>query len=341
MFTRFLNNNDYKGLLDLKILDQMVRSDYSKLEQAESNAEMSIIEHLSDNYEIELELAKGKYIVEYDRRITFPVGAFFYIGENIYEVIRSISGYKKPSSKKYWEEYINQLGAIDEIVPIQYSQFSTYYVDDVVIYNNKLYICLCENGYKFDDIRIPMVNCWREVHYEEWQPIEYPLWSVVNYDGSFFTVTDLDNFDYNLTPLESDNWGMIGDYDQTHNTYDLSGHDYVVYEGKVFVPEMDVNSEYPEETVNISINDPRNQNIKRHLSRLAAYEVSKLIPANNVSVQRIKDYDDSMDWLCKAGKLKINPKIPRKVDTEKLPVLDWAVSTFQTKFNPYENPWLT
>lgn len=38
---------------------------------------MSIVEYLSENYEIEQELGKGKYIAEYDRRITFPVGGAY------------------------------------------------------------------------------------------------------------------------------------------------------------------------------------------------------------------------------------------------------------------------
>lgn len=341
MFTRFLNNNDYKGLIDLNTLDQIVRSDYSKLEDAESNAEMSLIEHLSANYEIEKELSKGKYIVQYDRRITFPVGAYFYIDENIYKVIKSIAGYKKPSISEHWEEYINQLGLIEDITVTNYSQFGTFYPNDVVLYNGKYYFCLLENGYEFDNIRLPMIDCWEVVPSEDWQPVDYVLWDVVRYNDGFYALMSVDGFDNNIDPFESENWGLIGDYDPEHNTYDLSGHDYVVFDNKVFVPIMNVNSETPEESVNITKNDPRNQNIKKHLSRLAAYEISKLIAANNVSVVRVKDYDDSMDWLCKAGRLKINPQIPRKLDQAELPIMDWAVATFQTKMDPYENPWLT
>lgn len=341
MFTRFLNNNDYKGLIDMNTLDQMVRSDYSKLEEAESNAEMSLMEYLSANYEIEQELAKGKYIVQYDRRITFPVGAYFYIGEHIYKVIRSIAGYKKPANTEYWEEYINQLGLADNLASGNYSQFGTYYPKDVVMHNGKYYYCLSENGYDFDNIRIPMIDCWETVTFDEWQPVDYNMWDVVKYDDVFYTLVSLAAFDNNINPFESENWGMIGDYDQEHNTYDLSGHDYVVWGNQVFVPVMDVNSEDTQEAVNITKHDPRNQNIKRHLSRLAAYEVSKLISANNVSVVRVKDYEDSMDWLSKAGRLKINPQIPRKLDKTELPVMDWALATFQSKMDPYENPWLT
>lgn len=341
MFRRFLNNNDYNGLMSLEHLEQMVRGDYTKLESAERNAEMSLIEYLSENYEIEAELAKGKYIVQYDRRITFPVGAYFYIGEDIYEVIKSISGYQKPALTAYWEEYINQAGDITKLQPRKYSQFDTYQPEDVVVYGDKMYFCVEANGYKFDNIRIPMLNSWREIECETWLPIDYNLWDVVKYHGEFYTLISKEGFDNNHSPFESECWGMIAEYDPEHNEYELSGHDYVVYGARVFVPELNVNSDTPEESVNIAKNDPRNQNIKRHLSRLAAYEIAKLIAPNNVSVLRVKDYEDSMEWLKAASRLKINPQIARKLDREQLPVTDWQMATFQTDYDPYRNPWLT
>ena len=47
--------------------------------------------------------------------------------------------------------------------------------------------------------------------------------------------------------------------------------------------------------------------------RLAVYELTKLIAPNNVSVVRMRDYEDSMKWLNDASKLRINPQIPRKI----------------------------
>ena len=41
--------------------------------------------------------------------------------------------------------------------------------------------------------------------------------------------------------------------------------------------------------------------------RLAVYELTKLIAPNNVSVVRMRDYEDSMKWLNDASKLRINP----------------------------------
>lgn len=338
MYRRFLNNNDYLSVITPEALAQLTRGNDERFVQAEEAAEMSVVEYLSENYEIEKELAKGKYIAGYDRRITYPVGVHIYFEGQIHEVIRSISGYRKPATVIYWQECsdIN----IDTEQVANYSQFNTYYPGDKVNYNGMLYTCLAENGYKFDDVRIPMVCGWLEAMTETWQPVEYPLWSVVEYDGSFYTLMNLDGFDNNADPFSSDCWGAIADYDPAYNDYELSEHEYVVYDGRVFYPETDVNTDIPQVGRNLSPHDPRNYNLKKHMVRLAVYELAKLIAPNNVSIVRMRDYEDSMKWLNDAAKLRLNPQIPRKLDETKKPVTDWQLATFQTDYDPYRNPWL-
>ena len=338
MYRRFLNNNDYLGIITPEALSQLTRGNEDRFIQAEESAEMSVVEYLSENYEVEKELAKGKYIAEYDRRITYPVGVHIYFDGQIHEVIRSISGYRKPATAQYWEEYSGI--DMDACQVACYSQFSTYYPGDKVNYNDVIYVCLKENGYKFDDIRIPMVNGWLEAEIAPWNPVEYPLWSVVEYDNGFFTLMTLDNFDSNLDPMTSDCWGAIADYDPEYNAYELSENEYVVYGGRVFYPETDVNADIPQVGRNISPHDPRNYNLKKHMVRLALYELTKLIAPNNVSVVRMRDYEDSMKWLNDAAKLRLNPQIPRKLDETKKPVTDWQLATFQTDYDPYRNPWM-
>lgn len=163
---------------------------------------MSITEYLSENYEIEQEFLKGKYIAIHDRKITFPVGVHIYFDGRIYEVIRSMSGYKTPATKEFWEEYVDIALNQDELP--RYSQFETYRVGDIVIYNSITYRCLSDNGYKFGDIRIPLVNSWVEKSTEQWLPIDYTLWNVVSHNGSFYTLMNLDGFDNNASPFDSD-----------------------------------------------------------------------------------------------------------------------------------------
>lgn len=306
MYRRFLNNDDYLGIITPEALAQLTRGNDARFIQAEESAEMSIVEYLSENYEIEKELAKGKYIAEYDHRITYPVGVHVYFEGQIHEVIRSVSGYRKPATAIYWEECSDI--HVDAGQVVNYSQFNTYYPGDKVNYNGVVYICLAENGYKFDDIRIPMVGGWIETEVTLWQPVEYPLWSVVEYEGAFYTLMTLDCFDCNLDPMVSDCWGAIADYDSSYNAYELSEHEYVVYDGRVFYPETDVNADTPQVGLNLSLHDPRNYNLKKHMVRLAIYELTKLIAPNNVSVVRMRDYEDSMKWLNDAAKLRLNPQ---------------------------------
>ncbi len=96
------------------------------------------------------ELDKGKYIAEYDRRTTFPVGVHVYHEGTICEVICSISGYKAPAVKNYWQERMDV--NLDAAGVNRYSQFGTCYLNDLVTYNDTVYICITENGYKFGEI---------------------------------------------------------------------------------------------------------------------------------------------------------------------------------------------
>jgi len=339
MYRRFLNDSDYLGVITKDALAQMTRNNTDRFIQAEQSAEISLVEYLSENYDIEKELNKGKYIAQYQRSITYPVGVHLYMEDKIYEVIRSISGYKAPSATDHWEEHIDIRLDIETVD--RYSQFKTYYPNDIVEYNGVIYICLVENGYKFGDIRIPLVNGWLETDYTDWKPVDYALWDVVRFEDSFYTLISTVDFDNNSNPIESDNWGAIADYTREHNEYELSEHEYVVYNNKVFCPETDVNADVPEIGLNLSLHDPRNYNLKKHMVRLAIYELTKLIAPNNVSMTRVKDYEDSMKWLSDASRLKINPQIPRKLAEDKKEVLDWQLSTFQTDYDPYKNPWLT
>lgn len=339
MYRRFLNDNDYLGIITADALAQLTRGNTECFIQAEQSAEMSITEYLSENYEIEQEFNKGKYIAEHDRRITFPVGAFIYMEGRIYEVIRSISGYKAPLTVPYWEEHTDFNLNPEDV--LRYSQFGTYYVGDIAKYNDVVYRCLCDNGYKFGDVRIPMVMGWLEKEFALWQPVEYDLWDVVSFGGGFYTLMTLEGFDNNINPLESDCWGAIADYDAAYNDYELEGHEYVVYDSRVFYPGMDVNADVPIVGHNVALNDPRNYNIKKHMVRLAVYELTKLVAPNNVGMIRVKDQEESMKWLYDASKLRLNPQIPRKLAEDKQPVTDWQLSTFQTDYDPYKNPWLT
>lgn len=145
MKRQFLNDSGYLSLLTPEALSQITRNAPERFIQAEEAAEMSIVEYLSENYEVIQELNRGKYIAKYDRRITFPVGAHIYLENRIYEVTQSISGYKAPSLVEYWEEHLDMNLDVNAIN--NYSQFGTYYKGNIVKYNEILYICLQDKSY--------------------------------------------------------------------------------------------------------------------------------------------------------------------------------------------------
>ena len=340
MYKRFLNNNDYLGIITEEALKQLIRNNEERLSQAEEAAEASIIEYLTDNYEVEKELLKGKNLVEYTPTITYPVGAHFYHDGKIYEAIRAITGIKTPSDVTYWKELNDYDQAkIEKAQP--YLQLRNWQPGDVVTYANAYYECAEPNGYDFNDIRIPGVNGWEEVKtLGEWTANndKYVEWDIVSYEGNFYTLLSSTNIDLTVNPYESDNWGMIGEYDRTYK-YELKATEYVIYNGKVYIPTMKVTADDLKEAYNIRQDDPRNPNIKKHLIRLALYELHKLISPNNISSARITDYETSITWLRDANRCKINPQIPRKLDEEQKPVAEYAIATYMRDYDPNKNPW--
>ena len=337
MYRRFLNTNDYLSIITEEALSQLVRENTDRFAQAEQAAEASILDYLSENYEIERELAIGKSILEYNSGINYPAGAFFYHDGKICETLQAVNGFKAPTKTPYWIEceWNEKLSEIAE----PYRQLRNYNVGDKVKAYGKFWECVKTNGYDYNDIRIPGVIGWEEETVYDWDAVPYAIWEVVRYEGDFFTLISDNDYDPMKNPMESDCWGMIGKYDSSLTNYQLSDHEYVVYDGAVFYPLVNPNPDVPELGKNIRLNDPRNYNLKRHMVQLSLYELHKLISPTNISNVRIDDYDHSMQWLKDASRLKLNPQIPRKMGKGNKPVTDWQMATFQSEYNPYENPW--
>jgi hypothetical protein len=336
MYHRFLNNSDYKGLITEKHLDQLIRGDEDSISEAEKDAEAAILEHLSENYEVEKALSAGKSVKEHNKQITYPAGTYFYKDGKIWKTLRTINGYKSPAIKLYWEECTD---LIEGEIPA-YSQLRSYSPGDIVAFANIEYKCLEYNGVDFGDIRIPGLIGWEEVAIYSWEAnLEYNEWDAVSREGKFYALLNRDDIDLTVNPFLSDNWGLIGEYDPEYNKYEFSDREYVVSGGKVFVPTMEVNYDEIKEGYNVKQGDPRNTNLKKHMARIAVYELYKLITPNNVSQVRITDYEESMKWLRDASKLRINPQISRRLDEDNKPVTDWQVATFQRDYDPYKNPW--
>ena len=334
---RFLTISDYYEIITKEALSQIVGDNNdSKFKQAEESAEMSMLEYLTESYEIEMEIEKGKRISEYNHLINYPVGSYIEIDEKIYKITRAISGRKLPASIDYWEEVI--VDSADEIT--MYSQRKTYHPEEIVYHNGSFYQCLVANGSDYSDVRIPGLNCWAKAECEEWVPLEYSLNSLVKYQGKYYMLISLDGYFEAWEPNECpENWGEIADYDETYNNYELSQHEYVVYNNEVFYPAINVNSDEVQIGKNVILEDPRHKNVKKHMVRIALYELCKNIAPNNVSVIREKDYESSIEWLVKASRAQLNPMIKRKIGENGKQSVSWGIATFQKSYDPLKNPW--
>ena len=66
---RFLKNEDYHGIITEEAFLSITRGKLSDVINAENSAEITILEHLTEMYEIESEFNIGKAILDHDRRI--------------------------------------------------------------------------------------------------------------------------------------------------------------------------------------------------------------------------------------------------------------------------------
>ena len=327
------------GLVTAEALAQLTRGNDERFSMAEEAAEASMIEYLTNNYEIEAELEVGKLIQDYNHQINYPVdGCFYDDAGRICKAIRVIGGRIRPFISPYWAVSDKSDEGVEP-----YRQLTDYYPGTLVKFANSVWECLIPNGPVFNDIRVPGLEGWAEAPNSPWLANNpYALWNVVSFNDNFYTLIELpDDPDWTVNPEESDMWGLIADYDEEYNRYELSDHEYVVYEGRVMYPTIEVNSPDIKENYNIIYSDPRNANVKKHMLRMAVYELHKLISPNNVSQARITDYETTIVWLRDASRLKINPQIPRKIDPmDNKPVTDYAMATYARDFDPYKDPWL-
>lgn len=340
MRKRFLNNSDYYGIITEEAMNQLIRGNEERIYQAEEAAEELIVDYLIDKYEIEKVINEGKDLTEYKPNINYPVGSHFYKDGVIWEAIRAINGRKVPSKKTYWVEYMGNPDCPLKELPAEYRQRLTYQVGDLVMFAGVVWECVEPNGFDFNDIRVPSLVGWEECVVLQWTPnYTYKQWAVVEYQGHFYALTSKHASDETINPFESDDWGLIGDYDYNYNEYRSVSTEFVVFDGTVFRPTMNVNADELKEHANIHKHDPRNSNVKKYMVRLALFELHKLISPNNISSIRMLDYEATVAWLKDASQLKINPRIERKLDETSRPVTEYALATFARDYDPNKNCW--
>lgn len=343
-YQRFLNDKDYLALITKEGLDQLIREVHDRIPQAESSAEVSVLEYLRQYYEVEKELEKGKVIRDYSERITYPAGVYFYYDGLIYRTLTAVNGYKRPYRIAYWVLVSEPLSTeqLNTIAP--YSQLKTYSVGDMVRYGGDIWRCNYHNGFDFNDIRIPGMYVWEQVPTVSWsEAVDYAVYQVVSYNGKFYMLMEKpDTYNVLVNPVDGGYWGEIGEYDTDYEySYGENDHDYVVYDGCVFRPVMNPNVDDLNENVNVVRDDPRNPSLVKHMTQLALYQLHVLVSPTNISETRRVQYEDSMAWLYAASKFKIIIDIDRKINKEdNLPIKDYGLATYQRNFDPWQNDWI-
>lgn len=357
-YLRFLTNKDYNAIATEEHMAQLIRDVPERIPQAEQRAEMQVLEYLDQYYEIRKVLAVGKNIRDYNPMVSYPGQVWIKKDGDIYKTLRYINGQKKPVKEAYWKQVVDFIAPelIDHAK--KYSQLRMYARGEVVRFGTEYWVCTIPHGYEAGDIQVPGIKPWVETEVTPWSPnMEWAKDQVCSFNDKFYQylyepsteegeegegAEPTQPSDPSLTPEDDDNWGLIGDY-STDLEYDYTEgvKDYVVYDGAVFYPVLNPNPDKLVEGENITLDDPRNQSIVSHLSRIALYHLHSIISPTNISETRRWAYEDSIQWLYNASKFKINPQLPRKKekDTDD-PLVDWACETFQRDYNPNENPWL-
>ena len=349
-YIRFLTDNDYCSIATGEQMQQLIRDVPERIPQAEQRAEMQMLEYLDQYYEIEKVLAVGKNIREYNPMVTYPGKVWIKKDGIIYKTLSKINGQHKPTKVEYWRHIADFVAP--ELIDCakKYSQLRMYAKGEMVRFGTEYWQCIIPHGYEAGEIHVPGIKVWQEAEVSNWEPnCEWEKDQVCRYSGKFYQYigtaedeAEMHEGDSVLSPKEDDKWGLIGGYNSGLE-YDFSEgvRDYVVAENAVFYPVMNPNPDKLVEGVNITLDDPRNQNVVMHMARIALYHLHSIISPANISETRRWAYEDSVQWLYNASKFKINPQIPRKRDNEDMmPKVDWACETFQRNYNPNENPWL-
>ena len=351
-YRRFLTDYDYISLVTEEHMAQILREKHDRLVQAEERAEKRLLEYLDQYYEIEKLLLVGKCIGDYSPAVSYPANVYFKKKvtdvdgketERIYKTLTAINGYKKPTSLVYWEQVMDFVCPDTLEKAPRYSQLLMYAKGDIVRFGTEYWRCLIPHGFNSNEIHIPGCVAWKEVEFVNWEAnMEWSQHAVCLYDGNFYTMVDGIDETPNVSPDENGSWAMIGDYSLDYEySNDEADHDYVVAEGKVFVPILNPNTTVIVEDVNITLDDPRNASVVENMAHIAIWYALQLISPTNISESKRWAYEDSMKWLYDASKFKINPQLPRKMEhVPGDPKVDWALATFQRSYNPNDNPWL-
>lgn len=208
-YLRFLTNKDYEAVATKEHMIQVLRDIPERVVQAEQRAEMQLLEHLDQYYEIERVLAIGKNIRPYNRFVCYPSNTYVIFDHCIYKTLSAINGLKKPTAKIYWKHIVDFIDPCLLDHASKYSQLKTYAKGDIIKFGTEYWQCMIPHGYSAGEIHIPGGEVWKEVEVTPWEPnMEWQLNQVCFYEGNFYQyLYDITNSP-GTTPDETFDEGM-------------------------------------------------------------------------------------------------------------------------------------
>lgn len=296
--------------------------DEQRLSDAEKDAVSLVISHLTNNYEIEEEIALGRSIEPYNPQKEYRAGSYLYEGGKFLQAARTLTPSVRPDAATFWRllhvspfneaetyepgrEYYRSKGediyrlvdaagevtrldslAWEKVETPAYSGEENYLAGDVVECDTGYYVCERNNGALSDN----------RVH--------------PSYTKGFVEI-DAQALPEGVEPEVYDRSRVYRRKDGFSGYVKLEGRLYHLPEENEPLVNPDSRQLIPEKYEQVS--DPRNSNIVRAVGALTTYFLYQALVPDNIPTTTIREEEKVLDFLRDAARLKVNPLLRRKM----------------------------
>lgn len=296
--------------------------DEQRLYDAEKDAVFLVISHLTNNYEIEEEIALGRSIEPYNPQKEYKAGSYLYEGGNFLMAARTLAPSVRPDAATFWrllqvspfneaetyepgKEYyrsqgediyrlvdaageINNLDSLawEKVEVTAYSGEENYLAGDVVECDTGYYVCERNNG-ALSDSRV------------------HP-----SYTKGFVEISAQELPD-GVEPEVYDRSRIYRRADGFNGYVRLGESIYHLPEENEPLVNPDTRQLIPEKYEQTG--DPRNSNIVRAVGALTTYFLYQALVPDNIPATTIREEEKVLNFLCDAARMKVNPLLKRKM----------------------------
>lgn len=318
---RYLKNTDlapkYMKEETLKRLTNNLEE--HRLFDAEKDAVSLVLSHLTNNFEIEEELALGRSIEVQNTQKEYKAGSHLYDGGRYFRVAKTVTPSVRPDAASFWTKL--------DVRP--FSETETY------LANTTYYRSEGEEVYKLVDAAGEVSTldslAWELVEVFEYSGDEnYLTGEIVECDSGYYECrrnngslsNNRVNPSYTVAFVEAVPSGVVPEaYDRNKVYRRVDGFNgYVTLENKTyFLSEANEPKANPDTRQSLPekfelVSDPRNGNIVRCVAALATYGLYQAQVPDNIPSTTIREEEKMMDFLKDSSKLRINPLLKRKMN---------------------------